>query len=433
MARLFLRRVFLLSLSFLMLLSFSHSSVDAYPNRLPLYPSQCDYQEISSMDHGWENVYRTGHVYYDDYFKIEGNASLAMQIDKRDRSHIVGASISFPPRSFEYRAFRFFIRVSDWNDIELFSILLNSNGMWHDMYAVDVKSLLTTPNNEEWMEVVLSRSELFAVQQPTWSSINKVMFRLISKPNTEPTVWIDNFGHFESAKKPYLSIIFDDGMSVVYDYALPVFEEFGVRGSCFIIPDFIGLEGEGFMTQRQVDFLAYWYGWGIGGHDWMKLTDLPMEHSPGDPSWLYTLDESLARNKAYFEKHRYPGRDCYAIPYGAYNEKVLDTISKYYTYIRPHNNLSQPSGYVSPSTINSHVVYADLPFEEVQRWIRNAKENGDWVILVMHRVVPNPRSGIDTENSVDYLRQILDYALYIEEVDVLPFHEVLEEYYPLAG
>jgi len=112
---------------------------------------------------------------------------------------------------------------------------------------------------------------------------------------------------------------------------------------------------------------------------------------------------------------------------------VTETISKYYTYIRPHNDLSQPSGFISPCSINSHIVYGSLPFEEIQRWIHNAKENYDWVILVMHRIVPNPRPGIETENSVEFLRQILDYTLNIEEMEVLPFHEALEIYFPAAG
>jgi hypothetical protein len=51
----------------------------------------------------------------------------------------------------------------------------------------------------------------------------------------------------------------------------------------------------------------------------------------------------------------------------------------------------------------------------------------------MHRIVPNPSLGIETENSVEFLQQILDYALNIEEVEVLPFHEALEEYFPPAG
>ncbi|MDD4614850.1 MAG: hypothetical protein PHI40_05540, partial [Caldisericia bacterium] len=161
MATIFVRRALLLFLSFTMVLSFAHTSVDATSSRTPLYPSQCDYEEISSMENGWKNYYQTGYVYYDDYCKIQGNASLAIQTDYRDGKNIVGASFSFPPRSFEYRAFRFFIRASDWNDVELFSILMNSNGFWYDMYAVDVKSFLTNPNNEEWIEIVLSRSEMY--------------------------------------------------------------------------------------------------------------------------------------------------------------------------------------------------------------------------------------------------------------------------------
>jgi peptidoglycan/xylan/chitin deacetylase (PgdA/CDA1 family) len=434
MNSIFFKRIVVPVLSVSLLLLFAHSSVDAIPrNLISLYPAQSDYQEISSMESGWRNYYQTGMIYYDDFHCVEGNTSLAMQTDTRDGKNTVGASLSFSPITLETRALRFFVRSTNWENVEQLGVLMNSSGVWFDMFAVDIKPLMNCLNNNEWIEVVLSRSEFYPLQNPSWASINQIMFRLISRPDTEPTVWVDHLGHFESAKKPILSIVFDDGMSVIYDHALPVFEDYGVRGSCFIIPDFVGLEQDGFMSQKQIDFLAYRYGWGIGGHDWMNLVELPLEHSPNDPSWLPTLDESLQRNQSYFKEHPYPGKDCYAIPYGLYNDKVIETISKYYTYVRPHNNLSQPSGYICPYNINSHIVYAGLPIEEIQRWIQNAKENHDWVILVMHRIVPNPSLGIETENSVEFLQQILDYALNIEEVEVLPFHEALEEYFPPAG
>ncbi len=412
-------------------LNHSMNEVSAFPvDGRVVYPQHCNYEEISQMEHGWQNFYKTGHVFYDDYIALEGNTSLAMQTSNRDGRNIVAASFSFPPQSFEARAFRFFVRVSNWNEVALFSVLMNSNGNWYDMFAVDIKPLFNLPNNEEWIEVVLSRSELYPVNSPTWSSINAIMFRLISVDEKEPTVWVDSLGSFESAKKPLVSIVFDDGMAVTYDNALPVFEEFGVRGTCFVIPDFVGLTADGFMSQEQVDKLANYYGWGIGGHDWRRLTELPKEHSVGDPPWLKTLDEALSGTKAYLDEHKYPGRDCYAIPYGAYNDAIINTISKYFTYIRPHNLLTQPTGYISPNEVNSHLVSCSTTMEQIEEWVQEAKENNDWVVLVMHRIVDSPRAQYCTENSTEFLRQVIDYTMYIAEVDIVPFHEALEVYYP---
>ncbi|MCK5848791.1 MAG: polysaccharide deacetylase family protein [Caldisericia bacterium] len=404
---------------------------DAFPlSNGVIMPQNCDYEEISQMEHGWEDYYHTGRIFYDDYQKIDGNASLALQTDLKDGKNIVAAKHSFPSTSFESRAFRFFVRVSDWRQVELFSVLMNSNGNWHDMYAVDIKPLFNIPNNNEWLEVVLSRSDLYEVRNPMWSDIDSIMFRLISTPGTEPTVWIDSFGSFESIKEPLVSIVFDDGMAVTYENALPVFEEFGVRSTCFVIPDLIGHPEDGFMTQEQVDKLSRYYGWGIGGHDWTVLTDLPIESKDGDPAWTRTLDETLSRIRQYLDEHNYPGKDCFAIPYGKYNQRVIDNLCKYFTYIRPHNLLTQPTGYVCQNEINSHLVASTTNMEDIQYWIDNAKKNNDWVILVMHRIVDNPREGVYTESSTEFLRQIIDYSLNIAEVNVVPFHEALEQYYP---
>jgi len=189
-------------------------------------------------------------------------------------------------------------------------------------------------------------------------------------------------------------------------------DQAGVAGTLFVIPDYLGEPG--FLNQYWVD-LFHSSGWDIGGHNWQVLPDL----SPDE------LHKVFKDTKNYLSTHQYKGRDLYAIPYGLYNNQVIDIGSQYFTWLRPNDDMNQPSGYVSPYRINSRIVSQFTPVEDVLHWIDLAKENHDWLILVFHRIVD--RCEYDTDYTEKDFQKIIQYSQE-NGIDILPMSDYLEQY-----
>jgi len=364
---------------------------------------------ISNMESDWTKLYHLGDYRYDFRDAAEGKGSLVLLPDNIDG--FAGVATSFYPMNLSLHGFRFFIKSNDWDLVYTLVITFHTYGDWNDYFVFDMVWNLNEKPDNEWIEVVLSPGEFTKVGNPSWQNITKVTFRTDVNPGKQCEVKIDGLSCFFNQSNPAISIVFDDGhLSTMR--AKKVMDEYGIAGTLFVIPSY-RWEPE-FVDQAMIDTL-HEDGWDIGGHGDTVLTELSEQE----------LQDEFLTTKRYLDEHQYRGRDIYALPYGVYNQKILETGRQYFRWLRPNDSLNQPSGYVPACRINTRSVSVFTPVDSVKKWIDQAKENDDWIILVFHHI--DDAEIYDTDYSEASFRAIIEYAID-RELPILPMSEYLDRY-----
>lgn len=114
-----------------------------------------------------------------------------------------------------------------------------------------------------------------------------------------------------------VSLSFDDGNWSDLDVALPALRQRGLTATFFIVPSWLGEPG--FMSKQDLKELVAG-GMTIGNHglqhqDWTTLVPDRLEHE-------------VAQGRSLLEELTGQSIDTLAIPYGAYNDSVLDALRR---------------------------------------------------------------------------------------------------------
>jgi peptidoglycan/xylan/chitin deacetylase (PgdA/CDA1 family) len=368
--------------------------------------------KISSMEKGWIEEYKGDHTIFTTQQFVEGKGSL--ELTTGYYSGITGAYLDIDPTNFYLSGFRLFIRCSDWSKVDYFLLNFTSYKDWNDFYWVELKSILNTPPSGEWLEIVLSQSSFYPAGGPSWNSISRIQLLVGSKPYQPVTVGVDDLSYFKNDKEPTVSLTFDDGQESVFTMAKPAMDAYHYAGTMFSIVSYIGEPG--FMNQYMVDELSI-AGWDIGGHSDFLLPSLTPEQLTAD----------LQKTKKFLLSRNYQGSDMYAIPYGLYNKEVMKAVASYFTWIRPDDSMSQPTGYISHQRINSQIaVPFGTPVSTVIKWIDQAIQNRDNLVLVFHKIVDKPE--VDAEYSLEHFKAILEYMSQ-RNIKVVPLSKVVNGTY----
>ncbi len=202
-------------------------------------------------------------------------------------------------------------------------------------------------------------------------------------------------------KTAAFSFTFDDCMQSQYDYVFPMFEQYGFRGTFFLI------------TQPLDDpYGPYWrYGtW----PEFIEMSNAGQEMGShtvthahlgnldiGDTSTEGTLLYELYQSKKRIER-KIPGRKCIdlAYPYSEYDSDVLSNTSLFYESARAisvdpvDSSLSGQDWY----TIGSRVIEFSIPrnspsddLDELQdfyNYVDSSINQGGWGLLQAHDVIP---------------------------------------------
>ncbi|MFH1006214.1 MAG: polysaccharide deacetylase family protein [Candidatus Latescibacterota bacterium] len=122
-----------------------------------------------------------------------------------------------------------------------------------------------------------------------------------------------------------IALSFEDGYASVYEQAWPIMEQYGFRGTLFVVAGYVGKEngwGANFGGRRfrhldwpQLKALAA-AGWEIGSHSWSHrdLTALTTEE----------LTRELRESKRSLEDALGVSVDTLSYPFGRYDERVRD-------------------------------------------------------------------------------------------------------------
>lgn len=165
-------------------------------------------------------------------------------------------------------------------------------------------------NGWQWIDMPLGSFTLGGGE--AWSN-NRIkltlLFAYVSGQTTN--IWIDTLQYIESTR-PKVVLTFDDGMTALYNYALPSLDRYGLRATIYVPPTSVG--DANYMTVEQLQVLMN-RGYGIGGHAYnhVNLTTLADEAA---------VQANIEQMIAWFVANDLTLNDQHlhmAYPYGAYN------------------------------------------------------------------------------------------------------------------
>lgn len=175
-----------------------------------------------------------------------------------------------------------------------------------------------------------------------------------------------------------LTLTFDDGWEDNHQNVLPILNSNGLKSTQFYATQFIQDSGQ---ESKITDF--YQAGHEIGSHS--------VTHPDLTTLSQTSLLQELVDSKTYLENLIGAGTITnFALPYGSYNDNVLNQIKARYAA-----NRTVDDGYNSKDNFDRYRlkvknILSSTTSNEVNTWINKAKNDKTWLILVYHRVGANP-------------------------------------------
>lgn len=342
-----------------------------------------------------------------DRVVAQSGEALRITADKADEWF--GATAPLPIGMQSVGAISMTIRVEDWQQVDRLLIGFLSNDGQDGYFGINLTNYFARPGNNEWRKVVLDRSAFSVLEgEPEWGSVTDMVIRVVPKTDTKTRVWVDDVRFYEVVddRSAIVTFTFDDGFASVVD-ANTILSQFGMRGTAYVIPEFLGKDG--YLTQSNVDSLAS-AGWDIGGHGSKNLVEL---------STVEVRDE-LVRMHTYLQEHGFQGGEHFAYPNGGYNPAVQSLVLERFTSARTIDGFSQSPEKILPESVNAITISSSTPVTEIIAEIDKAVKNGTWLILVWHDLSPSPQ--LSYEYRRDDFAWIVRY-LASKEVAVLPYSE----------
>jgi peptidoglycan/xylan/chitin deacetylase (PgdA/CDA1 family) len=203
------------------------------------------------------------------------------------------------------------------------------------------------------------------------------------------------------AKGSAFSFTFDDGYITDYEYAQPTLDNFGYKGTYYVITGSLtdtlpAIWRYGTWQQFKV---LHSEGNEIGSHTVTHpyLTQL----DPGDTLTPHTIEYEVYHSKKVIDSI-FTDTKCitFAYPYVDYNSIVINIVKKYYESARAlDNDPNPPSLYGNQYyTLTSKEEDFDLPrntpaddydeFIDATNWLQQSIDSSGWAILMIHEVFP---------------------------------------------
>jgi peptidoglycan/xylan/chitin deacetylase (PgdA/CDA1 family) len=195
-----------------------------------------------------------------------------------------------------------------------------------------------------------------------------------------------------------MTLTFDDGHISDYTLALPLLESRGVKATAYIVPTWLG--GTWYMDWTQVQTL-HDAGWDICSHGLThaKLTQV----DDGD------LHYELSQSQLELQTRGYPARH-FAVPNGAYDDRVLDAVKLYYDSNRIIGGLNPSIHEVDPYLLHCDETLSYRSFQYYRTNIDSVVAHRGWYILNNHKVATNCYDATWCVSD-QMLLDIVDYAL----------------------
>jgi len=203
-------------------------------------------------------------------------------------------------------------------------------------------------------------------------------------------------------KKACLSLTFDDGLESHYTKVLPLLQQYNYQATFFVSTNPQQESSREVITDQQIKSLIE-NGNEIGSHtvNHLYLTSLDEKE----------LETELSESKRILEEKFGIEVRSLALPYGDYNERVLEKAKKHYLTARTIFDND------NKFLIKGLALTRDTKPESICESIQLAKDNNSWLVLILHDITYTPKIW---DTSTEDFTKILDCINKAEiEVDTL--------------
>lgn len=180
-----------------------------------------------------------------------------------------------------------------------------------------------------------------------------------------------------NSNKGIVTLTFDDGLKSQYEIAFKEMQKYNYGGSLFLLAN-----GQRFFEDRELMTFEEARemqnnGWEIGSHtlNHLVLTILSDEE----------VKEELEKSKELLEDEGFEIKTI-AFPFGSYNKEISDETKKYYCASRSMEDGFNPIENLTFYDLKSKWAGKMHSSEEVCSWIKQANDEGVWLILTFHNI-----------------------------------------------
>ena len=231
-------------------------------------------------------------------------------------------------------------------------------------------------------------------------------------------------------KEDPVVMTFDDGFESVYTTAFPIMQQYGIKGTVYVVPTWVGTPG--YMTLTELTAL-HDAGWIIASHSWdhIDLTTLTNQQITDElQSTINWLNQNGFADGAYQ----------LAYPYGACNDNVLQVAST--LGIKSARTIDwgtiTSDGYVYPYeyqlnylALPTILVRSDTPTSTWQSELDGSIQRSGTLIFLMHNIVTGTPTVLE-DITQDTFRTIIEYISQTG-VKTITINDWYNEFKPLAS
>jgi len=313
------------------------------------------------------------------------------------------------------RMYRIWVKVAAPDTLGRIRILLSDSAAFTGYYTLEsafsstgIPEVQRPYKAGEWVPIALPWATAVATGAPDRSALT-FMRILINDRNVAATV---RLGRIETVPDPVpifpggvVTLTYDDSFSSHYTVARPHLDKHGFSGVLFPILDRIGQPG--YLTEAQVDSLAFTSGWEIGAHATTYARHVQSVTG-------MTPEERVAEFRALrsWQQRRGYASTSFAYPNGMVNADAEQDLRKFYGAGRLALGRFSAAGadeMQNPSLPRR--MYGqncgNLTVAQIQAEIDRAIANETWLILVFHDLPAT--KGIANDFSVADHQAIVDY------------------------
>ena len=173
-----------------------------------------------------------------------------------------------------------------------------------------------------------------------------------------------------------VSLSFDDGWQSVYVAGKPIFDEYGVKTTQFIVPSLAKERVKGYMNFNEVVELNN------SGHEIASHSLAHCDLASLEPE---KLEKDLSQSNQIFDDIGFSSQFGLAYPYGRLNQTSQNIAKNYFSYQRTSVQ-DYNDGYFDLRAIKSMSVESTTSLEQFESWVDYAVKHRLWLVLTYHKV-----------------------------------------------
>ena len=312
--------------------------------------------------------------------------------------------------NLEKSSLSFKVKVSNWNDAYIVTLLVGNGLKFDNAATFDAKRHFINPPNNEWVEVSVPPSAWDIAGDIDWKNIDSILVSVADTGNKRITVEIADIKVVPMTKTSgVVSFCIDDGLIDTMQ-AFTIMERMKIRGTVFI--DVKEISNKGFISSAQLGDLNA-AGWDIGGHNMGILTKYSAED----------LSKNLNDTSKYLKERNFQGSNLYALPNGGRNSSIIQELSKNFNFIFNIDGMSNNQNHLVKTNINRHSIDKHTSLALAKKWIDDAMTNNEWVIINFHTFSDTWEKEEDW--TIEDFKSLMEYVIS-SNIPVMTISEVLK-------